>query len=184
MATDSTWTDRFATLTAGGQTWRSTSAFDSIIAGEVYYRNDDTWYPVLWAVWNGNLFCARNRGNNVAMITPPTPAVAVSYPSRALDTNFIISTTQAAQVSYTVELISTASLLGLNTDSADVDLQIDGISIAFSRNALAATISLGTAFTHTHRKVLPGYVPAGSTVRLASSGTGTSTFISAQEILL
>lgn len=120
------------------------------------------------------------------MITAPTPARAVKTPTRSLDTPFIISSVQDAQVSYTVDLVYTLAILGTGTESAQVDLQIDGMSIAQAKNALTATLSLGLSLTPPQRKVLAAFVPAGSTVQLVStvSSNGTATLISSQETLL
>lgn len=187
MAADTTWTQRFAVATADSCPWRSSDAFSTLISGEVYRRADDRWYQVSWIVTpQGNLFCPFNRGNNVAMITAPTPARAVKTPTRSLDTPFIISSVQDAQVSYTVDLVYTLAILGTGTESAQVDLQIDGMSIAQAKNALTATLSLGLSLTPPQRKVLAAFVPAGSTVQLVStvSSNGTATLISSQETLL
>lgn len=181
--TDTSWTDRFDIQTVGGFPWRSSESFSSQVNGEVYRR--DGWQLARWIVLpNGNLYCPVNRENNINMLIAPTPPRTSSSPTRLLDTDFIVSIIQDAYVSYTVELVASVSLLGLSSDEADVDLQINGIAIMLSRNALTATLALGTAFTHTHRKVLTAYVPRGNTVRLVSSGTGSSTLVSAQEVLL
>lgn len=110
----------------------------------------------------------------------------IGLPVRSLDADFIISNTRNALVSYTVDLLVTASILGSHTNDATVDLIVNGTSVAQAKNNLAAVITLGLSMTPAHRHVLSAFIPSGSTVNLTSSvtGTGVATYISAQEILL
>lgn len=103
---------------------------------------------------------------------------------RTLDTDFVISTERDTLAFYTVETVVTASALGLTTTTADVQLVIDGVASGETQHNMSVTLGLSTSATHTHRKVLTGYVPRGATVNLTSSGTGTKTLISSVEILL
>ena len=123
------------------------------------------------------------------MSSTPAPVVVALYPIRSMDTDFIVSTNQNAEVSYTIETSTAATGAGSNDDEARVDLVINGVIIHSARNRIVATLTailglLGISLTsNVQRWVLSGYVPMGSTVNLTSSGTGTKTLISAQEVL-
>ena len=117
-----------------------------------------------------------------AALTTPR-LVSLSLP-RTLDTDFVISATRAAHVFYTLELTAALSLLGTHTDDIAVAIIAVGvIQASIFKNLLTATIVLGWCLTLTHQKVLAGYVPAGATVRLVSSGSGTATLF-VPEVLL
>lgn len=106
------------------------------------------------------------------------------FPARSLDTEFTVSTTRESEVSYTVALVASATLLGLNSDTADVNLYINGNLSAPNKNQLDATLGLGLSFTVTQHKTMTARVPAGATVQLVSSGTGTKTLLVSREVLL
>lgn len=124
------------------------------------------------------------QGQVGALEAAQPPARGFGTPPRTLDTDFVVSTTRDAEVRYIVAFTIAATLLGSQTDTAQVDLLLDGVIADTTKSALMATLTLGVSLTHTYRLPLNCTVPAGSTIHLATSGTGTITLISAREILL
>lgn len=118
----------------------------------------------------------------LAALTKPS----YSYPMRVLDTDFVIDPNRHAIVNYTIDLDVTASLLGAHTNTAIVNLIVNGTSAGIVKNDLIAIITLGLSVQPVQRKILSGFVPAGTTVNLTSTivGTGIATLVSAQEALL
>lgn len=102
--------------------------------------------------------------------------------NRSLDSNFVVSGSRDALVFYTIELTASRVLTG--SETAQVDLICAGNIIGTVKNLLTVTLALGVGITNTHQKILMGFVPMGSTINLASSGTGTSTLIQSLEVLL
>ena len=176
------WTDRYSEQTVGGSSWRSFEQFSTMIRGEVLKRG---WQPAAWVLRpDGTLHCSSNRENNVVMITPPVPSRSVVYSVRELNTEFVVSTTQDADVRYVVELSITIDLLGANSQTASVELLVNGVSVPSKKEALDAVLGLGLSFTPTRRTIVSAHVPMGATVQLVSGGTGTVSFISGEEVLL
>lgn len=95
--------------------------------------------------------------------------------ARVLDTTFVVSRSAPALVIYTVELTVTLS-------SESCKLLIDGVAVGealLNVSLLSGLISLST----TARQQLVGFVPAGSTVQLVTSGGGTVTLVQALELV-
>lgn len=103
---------------------------------------------------------------------------------RSLDTNFIVNPLRKALVFYTIEL--TASRGSTGVDTAQVNLLVDGVSVSSALNSLTLTVTLPSEveITNTLQKIVMGYIPSGSTVNIASSGTGISTVVQCLEVLL
>lgn len=106
----------------------------------------------------------------------------VSAQSRALNSDFTISSTRNAIAFYTIELSVSQAITG--TDTVAVDMFLNSISVGRVKKILTVTLGLGIAITNTDQKLLIGFVPAGSTVNLTSSGTGTATLNDSLELLL
>lgn len=119
----------------------------------------------------------------------PEP-ISVTPLELSLDTDIIISTTRLAIVVYTVELSVAANTAGVNNDDAMVSLMVGGQEVSSSKNAISATITailglLGFSISSsTNRWAVAGFVRAGETVRLVSSGSGNMSVISGQGLLL
>lgn len=106
-----------------------------------------------------------------------------SNPIRALDTDFVVDWVRDAYVVYTIESSVTVAITG--SQYTQVDLNIDGNSNATIKHYLSMILGLlSLSVTQIHQKVLIGYVPAGSTVHMTTSGTGTATLIQCLEVLL
>lgn len=113
------------------------------------------------------------------------PDFSQSVPTRTTNTNFIISTSQGAFVTYSPTLSATtaSSLSGTSTSTAQCDLQIrpvGGVFVTISRavvtNSTTFTLLLGISIGTTDTKTIPisGFVPAGYEVRLNVTTTGTA----------
>lgn len=135
------------------------------------------------------ILCLSNVVNQQAAQIKQLQAAAVvinpitwSQPSRSLDTDFVIDSGRDALVFYTVELTATGLISG--TVFSQVTLNAQALPLATVKNLLTVTLGLGVLITQTQQKVLIGLVPAGQTVNLASSGTGTATLANVLEVLL
>lgn len=108
--------------------------------------------------------------------------------ARALNTNFVISVTQAAFVNYSPTLSAAVSitLAGSSTSTATCQLQMRAtpgsgtfttISEAFLTNAATYTLLVGIAITDTKTESISigGYIPPGYEVRINSTTSGTAT---------
>lgn len=106
-------------------------------------------------------------------------------PTRALDTDFVVSATRDALVVYTVQLGASLSLSG--TSSASVTLNVAGAAHAAVSNALTLALGLlSLTQSTTQQFVLTSIVPANDTVHLTSAlaGGGTASLINVMEVLL
>lgn len=109
-----------------------------------------------------------------------------SIPARTTNTNFVISNTWGAFVSYSPVLsatTATALLTGTSTGTATCELQIRPVGGAFTTiarvsvtNSVTYTIVVGInlATTDTKTMCLAGYVPPGYEVRLNVTTSGTA----------
>lgn len=171
--------DYFDARTRSNAEWGYSSDANGIVTGFVVEAGE-----LLEVSWirdpSGNLFCQHGRAYDIQRRMPETAPVLRQIVERALDADFVIHATRDAHVFYTVQL--TASLFLTGTDYAQVSLSVDGTEIAVAKNLLTMTLALGVTQTVTHQKVVSTLVPAGSTVRLTS--TGTCSLIDTLEILL
>lgn len=121
-----------------------------------------------------------------AAIIPLQVAKSFVNPDRSLNTDFIVSSTRDALVAYSIDLTVTASIVGTATNTILLALLINGVSINSIQQSLTATILIGLSIAPTHRHFLTTIVPAGATVNLTSTitGTGSATLVSTQETLL
>lgn len=121
--------------------------------------------------------------------TPSAPTFNPS-PGRSLNTNYTVSATQNARVSYTVALTTTLSLLNLNS-AARVFLEYstnggsswNTINSAGTSRTLSVAITIG--INETTYWNLVGEIPTNALVRLRSttSGGGTAAFDSGIEVV-
>lgn len=134
-------------------------------------------------------------GNTGATGAPGTPPVKTfNSPLKILAINSIqqISTTQDAQVSYSVDIITSVSLSGGATGTVFLEY---ADNLAFSTNVKevgrfvngqSGTLVVGLTLTQTSTANLNGVIPAGKYARLRTDNTaGTPTFAwrSGQEVL-
>lgn len=111
----------------------------------------------------------------------------ITYPTRTLDTDFVISPTRKAHVRYTVALSITGSVLGSSTNDAEVQLTVNGQVVPSAKNALAATLTLGLSLNPVLRQVISATIPAGAVVNLATTllgGSSSAALVSSEEILI
>ena len=179
------WTDRYAKTTDGGYLWRSSDTWSDLqLNGEVLKR--DGWQSAIWVVLpTGNLLCAGNRENSLTQLVPKVRRTS-DYSTRNLDEDFVISTEQDCRAVYTLDLVVNNDLVNVGTQSAKVELLVDGVSVSSVENTITATLSIGLSLVTTHQKTVSGFVPRGSTVylRTTTQGSGTVTYVAGQEFLL
>lgn len=173
--------DFYDARTSAGYTWGYSSDVNGTVAGE------SDGIAVSWIRdASGNLFSQNGRAFDIQRRYPLPVEVATT---RALDSDFVVSAERNARVSYTIETTTAATGAGDNDSEALVELVIDGVVRHSARNRIVATLTailglLGLSLTsNVQRWVLSGYVSAGQTVRLVTSGTGTAALLSVQEVL-
>lgn len=124
---------------------------------------------------------------------PTLPTRTFNNPTRSLNTSFQISSTQDAQVSYSVDIATALSLSGGQAgtvylryaDDTGFTTNVKEVGRFASSNTGALTI--GLALNQIATGTLSGLVPAGKYVRIVTennTGTPTFTYRSAQEVLL
>lgn len=123
-----------------------------------------------------------NQNLNIST-TAQTPTRLASLQNRSLNSDFIISNIQDALVFYTIELSVSLTLSG--TDSETVTLMVNNVANVSIKNLITLVLGLlSLTQTNTQQEILIGFVPAGSTVNLTTSGTGTATLLQSMEVLL
>lgn len=131
------------------------------------------------------------RGDGSLATFPSGSRTINNNVSRSLNTNYTISSSRDAQVSYSVSLSVTNPLLaGSSTASAFLEYSTDGgsnwITISQAVNQSSVALSVTVAITLPNTQVLSGVIPANALVRVRSTTAGTAsvTFNRAQEVLL
>lgn len=121
--------------------------------------------------------------------TQATPTINNNI-SRTLNSNYTISTTQLAEVSYSVTCSVTNPLLaGTSTASAFLEYSTNGgstwITINQTGNTSGVGIAVAIAITNTQTTTLTATIPANALVRLrtTTSGTASVTYVTGQEVL-
>lgn len=126
-------------------------------------------------------------------VTALQSARVYTFPARALNSAFQISTTRDARVSYSVDIACVLTLVTGQAGAVFLEYADNsGMStnlhtVARSSNANTGTLSIGLALTETVTGTLSGDIPAGKYVRLRTSnviGTPTFTAQEQQEVLL
>lgn len=109
----------------------------------------------------------------------------VDKPQRELDTIFQPSETSACLVFYTVELSISYSLLSPQEVTVQLlsDTNSDPVIVqAEAKKSAEQLLGLAVTAIQTDRQQLVAYVPAGTYVKLATSGTGTATLVNQLEV--
>jgi len=136
---------------------------------------------------------AATYNSTTGVLNVPNYAVSAPIfnpaPARTLNTNYTISSTKNARVSYTVALTTTLSLLNLNSAArVYLEYSIDGgttwltINSAGTSRTLAVSVSVG--LNESTYWNLVGEVPVNGLVRLRSvvSGSGSAAYDSGIEV--
>lgn len=111
-------------------------------------------------------------------------------PTRSLNTAFQISSIQDTQVSYTVSIAATLSLVTGQTGTVTVQYADDSAfttnvtTVGTFTNGNTGTLAIGLGLTQTVVEPIAGIIPAAKWVKLTSSGTATVSLTNSQEILL
>lgn len=119
--------------------------------------------------------------------TASVPTIANT--TRALNSNFTVSASKPATVTYSVTLSVTNPLLaGSSTASVFLEYSLDsgttwtGVSRAINTSSVALAVAV--AITNVQTSVVSGVVPINALCRLRSttSGTAVVTYVSSQEV--
>lgn len=125
---------------------------------------------------------------------PSIPTIAAKVfnnnVTRTLNSNYTISTTRDAMVSYSLSLSVTNPLVaGSSTASAFLEYSTDGgtnwNTVSQATNSSSVALAVTIALTQPNTFVVSGMVPANSLVRLrtTTAGTATVTYTRGQEVL-
>ncbi len=111
---------------------------------------------------------------------------SVSMQTRSFNTAFQASTTRDSEVKYSVSISCTISLSG--GQSGTVSLQTSPDNVTFTEvgrftNTNTGALTIGLSLTNNNAGQITAFVPAGYYVKLVSTGTGTITYVSGQEML-
>lgn len=111
--------------------------------------------------------------------------------SRSTNSNYTISSTRDASVSYSVTLSVTNPLLaGSSTATAFLEYSTNAgsswVTVSQTGNSSAVGIAVAIAITNTQTTLLTGVIPTNALVRIrtVTAGTASVTYITGQEILL
>lgn len=105
--------------------------------------------------------------------------------TRSLGANYTISTTRAADVTYTVRISYAVTALLGSTGEVDLQHSTDGGTTWILVNDAVNNITLGVVLSGYNDYTLHGRIPAGALVRLLSTSTNaTNTYRTGQEVLL
>lgn len=124
---------------------------------------------------------------------PTVSPMVFATTTRSLNTAFLVSSTSAAFVSYTVDIATTLSLTTGQTGTVTLQYADDSgfttnvKTVQSSVNGNGGTLAIGLGLTQTGTAALTGMVPAGKYVKIVTAntvGTPTFTYRSQQEVLL
>lgn len=122
-------------------------------------------------------------------ITVSMVAPTISIASRSLNTNFTISSTKTATVSYTVTCSSTNPLLvGTSSATAFLEYSLNAgttwLNPSQSGNSNGVGIAVAVALTNGQTGVVSGTIPANALVRIRTvvAGTATISYATGQEV--
>lgn len=163
------------TITTTGQIAPAWNTYDaSYVSGRTTVPTNEALYALIQAI--------------------PSPTTrSYSYPTRSLNSAFQISTTQDADVVYSVDISCALSLSGGASGTVILETAtnsgfttgVQTVSQATTSNT--GTLTIGLALTQIGTAVLKGLIPKSNWVRLRTAnntGTPTITFQKAQEVLL
>lgn len=128
-------------------------------------------------------------GNGVAILsTSGLPVnLSVNPVSRPLNTSFQVSTTNPAMVFYSLQTVSTISLLVGQTATAFLEISPDNINWTEQNrinNGNTGVLSIGLNITQTVIAPLAAMIPKNYYVRIRTTGTGAVSYISGQETVI
>lgn len=135
----------------------------------------------------------QTNSSSVDYIKNKPPTRSQSSATRSLNTIFQISSTRDSNVNYSVDVATTATLLGGQTGTVYLEISLSSTFASgiqeLARFVNGNTVSLAIAITVNQNVTgtMSGYVPAGYYVRLRTENTTGSpsfTYRSGQEILL
>lgn len=182
---------------------QNTVKFDSLN----YRRNNGKPYTIAWLDSLGNMktspidsvvlslyynkVASDNRYLQIAnydyFTLPNKPSRFVTNGiTRSFNTAFIVSSTHDASVVYTIQVVSTLSLTSGQSGTVFLESSPNNstwslVTQSGDGNTGLITIGLNTAITVSG--MIGGYIPANYYIRLRTTGTGTITYITGQELL-
>lgn len=123
---------------------------------------------------------------------PSIPAVVARSTAtgvaHSLNSSFQVSCTRDSQVSYSVQVAATISLVTGQSGTVLLQVSPNGttgwVTVGDFINGNTGSLTLGLNLTNTQAGQLSGFVPAGYFVELVSSGTAANTYLTGQETLL
>lgn len=145
---------------------------------------------------NSSNFSLGNVNEELTMTAPNTMAFrgrTQSAAARTLNTIFQVSATRNCQVSYSVDISCTSTLLGGGSGTVILEMATNsgfttGVqTLAQFTNSNAVALAIAITVTQINTACLTGYIPAGNYVRLRTvnnTGTPIYTYQIGQEILL
>lgn len=121
-----------------------------------------------------------NKGIVTAGINPTFNSAV----GRSLNSNYTISTTLNARVSYTIRIAYNITILVGSTGVATLQYSTNGGSSWVTVSTVSNSLNLGLALTGYNDFVLSGEIPANALVRVTTTGTvnATVTFPNATEV--
>ncbi len=169
---------------ADDDTWERNASPATCATDSVLIHDGSTGQFSLLSVGTG----LQKVGSSLQAAVAPVARV-FNYPTRALNACFQPSATRDAVVSYSVDIATTLNLSGGQTGTVflrtynDASCSTGAQEIARTVNGNTGTLTIGLNITQNVTGSVSGMVPAGSYVRLDTSGTGTFNYRSAQEVL-
>ena len=121
------------------------------------------------------------------ILNKPSSSASIVTRSFSSSTGFQVSTTNNADVRYTVSIAATISLTTGQTGTVYLETSPNNstwTTVTEFTNGNTGTLTIGLALAQTLAGQITAYVPAGYYVRLRSTGTATNTYITGQEIIL
>lgn len=134
-------------------------------------------------------------GDGTKVTFPTIPSIPsrvfINSVSRSTNSNYTISSTRDASVSYSVTLSVTNPLLaGSSTATAFLEYSTNAgsswVTVSQTGNSSAVGIAVAIAITNTQTTLLTGIIPTNALVRIrtVTAGTASVTYITGQEILI
>ena len=105
--------------------------------------------------------------------------------SRSLNSNYIISSTAKANVTYTVRIAYNITVLLGSTGAVSLQYSTNGGSSFVTVSTVSNSLNLGLALTGYNDFIVSGYIPANAIVKIVSTSTNaTVTYRDGQELLI
>lgn len=142
-----------------------------------------------------NSVVATNATDDAWVVVPYPGSITRSFsnPTRTLNTAFQISTSQDAEVSYSVDISTSVSLSGGAVGTVylryadDSGFTTSVVEVGRTVNGNTGTLVIGLTLNQTVTGQINGIVPSGKYVKLITentTGTPTFSFRSSQEVLI